>query len=59
MFVFTYGFHNFEPEGADVHIRRAGFTSFEGFGLDDVWRRYLPAEPHPAAWTSKVGSAAA
>jgi methyltransferase (TIGR00027 family) len=38
--VFTYGFNSFEPDGPEVHVRRAGFTSFAGLGLDDVWRRY-------------------
>lgn len=55
--VFTYGFASFEPEGAEAHVLRAGFTRFNGFGLDEVWRRHLPGEPHPAAWTSKIGVA--
>jgi methyltransferase (TIGR00027 family) len=55
--VFTYGFANFEPEGAEAHVLRAGFSRFNGFGLDEVWRRHLQGEPHPAAWTSKVGVA--
>lgn len=55
--VFTYGFGNFEPDGAESHVLRAGLRSFEGHGLDAIWKRYLPGEPHPAAWTSKIGSA--
>lgn len=53
----TYGYGSFDPEGAHKRVCRSGFTSFEGFAIDDVWRRYLPGEPHPAAWTSSVGTA--
>jgi hypothetical protein len=24
---------------------------------DDLWRRYLPGEPHPSAWVTRIGTA--
>ena len=55
--VFTSGEGAFRPETAAVCAKRAGFASCEEIGLDEVWRRYLPGEPHPGAWVSKVGTA--
>ncbi len=40
-----------------ARTRRCGFASFEGFAGDALWRRYLPGEPHPNAWVTKVGVA--
>ncbi len=37
--------------------KRCGFASFESAGGDELWRRYLPGEPHPNAWVTKVGLA--
>lgn len=55
--VFTYGFVTFDPEGADVHLRRAGFSTSEEHGLDEIARRHLPGEPHPGASSAKIGVA--
>jgi methyltransferase (TIGR00027 family) len=46
-----------EPMAA--RTKRCGFASCEAIGSDDLWRRYLPGEPHPNAWLTKVGLAAA
>lgn len=55
---FTFGHGSFDPDTAAERTRRAGFTTCEELGLDEVWRRYLPGEPHPNAWVSRVGTAA-
>jgi hypothetical protein len=55
--VVTYGEGSFAPTTAAERTRQAGFTSCEELGLDEVWRRYLPDDPHPNAWISKVGIA--
>lgn len=55
--VFNYGQAIFDPEPAEAHVRRAGFTSFEVFGFDELWRRYLPGEPHLAAPYALMGVA--
>lgn len=54
---FTYGFLSFDPDGAAAHLRRAGFSSSEEIGIDALWPRLLGGEPHPAAWTVKLGIA--
>jgi hypothetical protein len=53
----TFGHGSFDPDTAAERTRRAGFTTCEELGLDEVWRRYLPGEPHPKAWVSRVGTA--
>ena len=55
--VFTYGFLSFDPEGAEAHVLRAGFSTFEELGIDEVWKRHMPGEPHPAASSVKMGTA--
>jgi methyltransferase (TIGR00027 family) len=37
--------------------KRSGFTTFESVASDELWRRYLPGDPHPSAWVTKVGLA--
>ncbi len=55
--VFTYGEGSFGPSSAVERARQAGFGTFTERGLDEVWRRYLPGEPHPNAWMAKIGTA--
>lgn len=55
--VFTFGAFTFDPETAAERARRAGFTSCEEHGGDDLWRRYLPGEPPPTAFVMKLGLA--
>ena len=40
-----------------VRTKRCGFTSLEAVAGDALWRRYLPGEPPPTAWVTKVGLA--
>lgn len=40
-----------------ARTKRCGFASFEGIAGDALWRRYLPGDPHPNAWVTKVGLA--
>lgn len=47
--VFDVGSHFFSPETVHDHALRAGFSSCEAYGCDELWRRYLRDEPHPAA----------
>jgi methyltransferase (TIGR00027 family) len=55
--VFTFGEGSFHPDSARERTRRCGFSECTELGLDEVWRRYLPGEPHPSAGVSRVGSA--
>lgn len=55
--VFNYGQAIFDPERAEDHVERAGFTSFDELGFDELWRRYLPGEPHMAAAYALMGVA--
>jgi hypothetical protein len=47
--VFDIGASFFAPATIGEHVVRAGFSSCESYGGDELWRRYLPGEPHPAA----------
>jgi methyltransferase (TIGR00027 family) len=40
-----------------ARTKRCGFGACESFAGDALWRRYLPGEPHPNAWVTKVGLA--
>jgi methyltransferase (TIGR00027 family) len=40
-----------------ARTKRCGFASFDELAGDALWRRYLPGEPHPNAWVTKVGLA--
>jgi methyltransferase (TIGR00027 family) len=55
--VFTFGQGSFEPETAAERTRRTGFSSCEEIAGDELWRRYLPGDPHPIAWVMKIGTA--
>lgn len=55
--VFTYGRIGFESDTATERTRRAGFGSCEEIAGDDLWRRYLPGEPHPTAWVTGIATA--
>lgn len=46
--VFDVGAHFF-PTTIDDHVARAGFSSCTSSRADELWRRYLPGEPHAAA----------
>jgi methyltransferase (TIGR00027 family) len=47
--VFDVGTGFFSPATVDEHASQAGFSSCEAVGGDELWRRYLTGEPHPAA----------
>jgi methyltransferase (TIGR00027 family) len=55
--VFTFGQIGFESDTATARTRRAGFRSCEETASDELWRRYLPGEPHPNAWVTRVATA--
>jgi methyltransferase (TIGR00027 family) len=57
--VFNFGPAIFDPASASDHVRRAGFAQFEELGFDELWRRYLPGEPHAAAAYARMGVARA
>jgi methyltransferase (TIGR00027 family) len=40
---------SFFPSPIREHVANAGFSSCESHGADELWRRYLPGEPHPGA----------
>ncbi len=47
----------FDPDPAEERTRRAGFTRFEQVSCAELWRRYLPSEPHPNASFVYLGMA--
>jgi methyltransferase (TIGR00027 family) len=47
--VFDVGTSFFDPDTIAAHVSRAGFSSCEVYGGDDLWRRYLTGEPHASA----------
>jgi methyltransferase (TIGR00027 family) len=55
--VFTFGQIGFETDTATDRTRRAGFCSCDEMAGDDLWRRYLPGEPHPNAWVTRIATA--
>jgi methyltransferase (TIGR00027 family) len=55
--VFTFAQIGFESNTATARTRRAGFRSCEETAGDELWRRYLPGEPHPNAWVIRVATA--
>ncbi len=55
--VFDFGSFLFDPDDAATVVRRHGFAVFEESGFDDLWRRYLPGEPHENAWVARMGVA--
>jgi len=56
--VFTFADEEYlGQEGMAARTRRCGFTSCEDIAGDALWRRYLPGDPHPNAWVTKVGLA--
>jgi methyltransferase (TIGR00027 family) len=57
--VFTFAQIGFETDTATERTRRAGFRSCEEVAGDDLWRRYLPGDPHPNAWVTRIGTAIA
>jgi methyltransferase (TIGR00027 family) len=40
-----------------ARTKRCGFASCRDLAGDTLWRRYLPGEPHPNAWLTKLGLA--
>jgi len=54
---FTFGSMTFDPESAEVRARRAGFSSCEEHGFDEVWKQYLPGVPHPNAFVARIAVA--
>jgi methyltransferase (TIGR00027 family) len=55
--VFTYAEGTFDPDTAAERTRRAGFSSCQEHGGDQLWRRYLPGEPYEGAFVMKLGLA--
>jgi methyltransferase (TIGR00027 family) len=55
--IFTFGEGSFDPGSADESLARAGFGAWTVLDGDALWRRYLPGDPHPAAWVMKIGTA--
>ncbi|MCC6527687.1 MAG: SAM-dependent methyltransferase [Polyangiaceae bacterium] len=54
---FTFASASFAPYTALERVRRAGFTTCEDCSGEDLWRRWLAGEPHPAACMMRVGLA--
>jgi methyltransferase (TIGR00027 family) len=55
--VFTFAEGVFDPDTAETLTRRAGFSSCQAVAGDELWRRYLPGDPHPTAFVVKIGTA--
>jgi methyltransferase (TIGR00027 family) len=54
---YTSGEGAFAPETPEERMRRCGYRECAEIGLDVMWRRHFPGEPHPGASFSKVGVA--
>lgn len=54
---FTFGPFTFDAEPAPARLGRLGFSAFEEHDGAELWRRYLPGEPHVAAPAMRVGLA--
>ncbi len=52
--IFTHGHEAFDPETAASVALRAGFGAASEVAGDELWRRYLAGEPHPAAFVMRV-----
>jgi methyltransferase (TIGR00027 family) len=54
---FTFAEGTFDPDTAAERTRRAGFSSCEELGGDELWRRYLTGVPYWSAFVMKLGLA--
>jgi methyltransferase (TIGR00027 family) len=54
---FTFGAFSFDPDKVLDRVRRTGFSTCEDFSGEELWRRWLPGEPHPGASAMRVGIA--
>ncbi len=54
---FTFGEGILGNETGAERTKRSGFASCEEIAGDELWRRYLPGDPHANAWAMKVGLA--
>jgi methyltransferase (TIGR00027 family) len=55
--VFEFSNVVFEPEAVQERLQRMGFTAFKDVGFDELWRRYLPGNPHPNAQVCRLAIA--
>lgn len=55
--VFDFSDYLLDPSSLPERIHAAGFSRFEELRFDELWRRYLPGEPAPAASVAKLGIA--
>lgn len=53
----TYGEGSFYPETPQARLQRNGFARCDDVGFDELWRRYLPGDPHESASVARVGFA--
>lgn len=54
---FDFGRPRFDAGEIEARVARAGFAECQDIGLDEVWRRYLPGEPHEHAWVARMAVA--
>jgi len=54
---FDYGHSSFDPETAAQCAQRVGYSRLEEHACDELWRRWLPGEPHENAWFVKMALA--
>ncbi len=47
----------FDPSTPEQFVGEAGFPRLTAVGFDELWRRYLPGEPHPNAAMVRLGTA--
>jgi methyltransferase (TIGR00027 family) len=55
--VFDFGKWTFDPETVADRAREAGFSRCQDIGFDELWRRYLPGEPHANAAFARMAVA--
>jgi methyltransferase (TIGR00027 family) len=55
--VFTRAQPAIDPDSLEQRTERAGFTSVEDIGCDELWRRHLSGDPHPHTAISRIAIA--
>lgn len=56
--IFTHAAFRFDPESPEAHLKKLGFSRFDGLGLDKAWRDHaFPGDPPMSAEISCVSVA--
>jgi methyltransferase (TIGR00027 family) len=53
----TFSSFTFDPDGVEARTKQLGFKACADTGCDELWRRFMPGDPPPAAAMSRLGLA--